>query len=904
MARSKLKNHKPPRPPVHALILEDDSRDVELVVAALRGGGYSLTFEVVDAPVPFRERLASAAYDVILADYNLRTWTASDALEILQELEKDIPLIVVTGTLGDEAAVECIKQGAADYVLKQRLERLPPVVDRALREKAQRDEAARLEELIHRAKKEWELTFDTVPDPVLLIDEQRVIRRANRAAAALFALRPNQVVGRHCYELVHGASEPRRDCPHQRLVESGREQRTDIEEPALGKSFDATATPLRDASGKVCGCVHVLRDITERHQMEAALRAGEERYRTLAEAAHDYIFVISRQGTIEYVNSYAARQFSLRSEEVIGRRREDFLPPEVSECQQEALARILETGEAAYIEANTLLPGSEVWLGARLVPLRNEAGQVASVLGVARDITEQRRAGEALREANDTLRALISASPVGIVLLEPTGTVKLWNLAAERMFGWSEAEVLGRRLPIIPQGKEGEHRALLERVLRGEEFKGVEVVRRRKDGSTVDISVSTGALLDAQGKVRGIVGIMTDVSERKHLEEQFRHSQKMEAVGRLAGGIAHDFNNLLTAITGYSDLLLNRLGGGDGLRKYVEEIRRAGDRAAALTRQLLAFSRRQILAPQVLDLNATVAGVDKMLRRLIGEDIELITRCEADLGRVMADPGQVEQVILNLAVNARDAMPAGGKLTFETANVVVDEAEAASRLDVAPGRYVMLAVSDTGCGMEPEVLSHVFEPFFTTKEQGKGTGLGLATVYGIVKQSGGHIEVSSEPGRGTRLQVYLPRVDGVLTPNGARPVRTDLPRGSETILLVEDDETVRRLVREILRGSGYRVLETRGGDQAVLLSERYGRPIHLLLTDVVMPQMSGRELAEGVARSHPEAKVLYMSGYTDAAVVHRGVPDTGGAYLQKPFPPEALARKVREILDGASVKSE
>jgi signal transduction histidine kinase len=382
-------------------------------------------------------------------------------------------------------------------------------------------------------------------------------------------------------------------------------------------------------------------------------------------------------------------------------------------------------------------------------------------------------------------------------------------------------------------------------------------------------------------------------------EEQLRQAQKMEAIGQLAGGVAHDFNNLLTIISGYSDLLLNGiLGPKDAGREAVEEIRKAADRAAALTRQLLAFSRRQVLAPQVLVLNSIVQDMDKMLRRLIGEDIQLTSHLAADLGSVKADPGQIEQVLLNLAVNARDAMPRGGSLTIETANVTLDENYCRTHPDVQPGPFVMMAVTDTGCGMDAATLSRIFEPFFTTKGPGKGTGLGLATVYGIVKQSGGSIYVYSEVGRGTSFKVYLPRLEAAAVADVPVVVApTQQVGGQETLLVVEDDEAVRALTRTVLRSNSYDVIEAVDADEALRWVEEHKEPIHLLVTDVVMPGMSGRELAERLKQLRPEMKVLFVSGYTDDAVVRHGLLEAEVAFLQKPFTPNALARKVREVLD-------
>jgi two-component system, cell cycle sensor histidine kinase and response regulator CckA len=372
----------------------------------------------------------------------------------------------------------------------------------------------------------------------------------------------------------------------------------------------------------------------------------------------------------------------------------------------------------------------------------------------------------------------------------------------------------------------------------------------------------------------------------------------MEAVGKLAGGVAHDFNNLLTVINGQTDLSMRRLDQDDPIHRRLEAIKGAGEQAASLTRQLLAFSRKQVLQPKVLDLNKVIFETNKILQRLIGEDIDLLVGLGPELGKVKADPSQIEQVLMNLSVNARDAMPQGGKLTIETNNVFIDEEYASHHFSVRPGRYVVLAVSDTGCGMDEATQSHIFDPFFTTKEVGKGTGLGLSTVYGIIKQSGGNIWVYSEVGRGTTFKIYLPCVDSLIAEPKISAEVTNLQKGTETVLLVEDEERVRDMTKEILQESGYQVLEAKHGQDALLVADRHSGTIHLMLSDVVMPQMSGRELAERLAPLHKDMKVLYMSGYTDDAIVHHGVLDEGMSFIEKPFTPNALARKVRELLNS------
>ncbi len=382
-------------------------------------------------------------------------------------------------------------------------------------------------------------------------------------------------------------------------------------------------------------------------------------------------------------------------------------------------------------------------------------------------------------------------------------------------------------------------------------------------------------------------------------EEQLRQWQRVEAIGRLAGGVAHDFNNLLMTILGCSELLLRDFDHEDPRREEVEEIRRAAQRATSLTHQLLAFGRRQVLQPQVLGLNEIVENMNRMLRRLIGEDIQLLTLLSPGLWPVKVDPGQIEQVIMNLVVNARDAMPSGGRVTIETANVNLDDAYSRRHISVRPGAYVMLAVTDTGCGMDTQTQSHLFEPFFTTKEKGKGTGLGLSTVYGIVKQSGGNVWAYSEVGKGSSFKVYLPQAGEARAVYPPKPIPPSLRGGSETILLVEDEDAVRVMISRILRSKGYEVLEARHGQEAIQVCGDHRGPVHLMVTDVVMPQMSGRELANQLAPRRPEMKLLYMSGYPDNAIVQHGVLDPGTAFLQKPFTLDALEGKVREILDSS-----
>jgi PAS domain S-box-containing protein len=531
-------------------------------------------------------------------------------------------------------------------------------------------------------------------------------------------------------------------------------------------------------------------------------------------------------------------------------------------------------------------------------------------LGIGMDVTERKRSEERYRafiaQSSEGVSRLELDPPVALTLPEDEQIDRVYerariaecNDAMARMYGFSEAsELNGTRLADLHDVNDPANREQIRSFIRaGYRLSDSETRERARDGRPrVFLNNVVGFIED--GHLVRVWGTQRDVSDQRHLEEQFRQSQKMEAVGQLAGGIAHDFNNLLTAILGNTQLLLRDLPPGDTKRQDVEEIRKASERAASLTRQLLAYSRRQMLQPEILDLNVVVAEMDRMLRRLIGEHIALNTVLAPELGRVRADPNQIEQVIVNLAVNARDAMPDGGKLTIETANMELDESFAQAHLGAVPGHYAMVAVTDTGSGMDASVRAHLFEPFFTTKEVGKGTGLGLATVYGIVKQSDGYISVYSEPGRGSSFKVYLPRIQ---TPQSAATAsgKDRLDRGTETILVVEDEAAVLALSRRALEMQGYVVLAAADPAAAIRVVERHGGMIHLLLTDVVMPGLSGRELADRLLARRPGLRVLYMSGYPGDAVVQHGALPVGSAFLQKPFSPDGLARKVRDVLDS------
>jgi two-component system, cell cycle sensor histidine kinase and response regulator CckA len=636
------------------------------------------------------------------------------------------------------------------------------------------------------------------------------------------------------------------------------------------------------------------------HRMRRRLVRGEELFRLISENAADMIAVVDMQGNRVFNSFSYERILGYSVEELKKSSSFEQIHPEDRDKVKEAAEYARHSGVGKPLEYRIRhKDGSWRVLESTASVIRNSKGEPENLVVVNRDITERKRSAEALRRSEAGFRSVVEDAPYGIYRASLAGELVLTNSSLEKMLGYSSQEELLRinlasgiyRYPL-------EHQKINEVLLHQGSFKDLEVEWKRKDGAPITVRCSGCPIKDETGAVAYVEVFAEDVTERRTLERQLRMAQKMEAVGRLSGGIAHDFNNLLGVIIGYSQVLKRSLGPASASFEHAQEIEKASQRAVSLTRQLLAFSRQQVLEPVVLNLNSLLSDMEKMLPRLIGEDISINLELDPALSQVKADPGQIEQVVLNLTVNARDAMPDGGKLRIQTANVTLDNAYTHTHPGSRAGSYVMLRVTDTGTGIDPEIQSQIFEPFFTTKERDKGTGLGLATVYGVVKQSGGYIAVDSEKGKGASFSVYLPQLEQPAVqaaPAIAAPMNT---RGSETILLVEDAEPLRKLAAMFLQESGYRILSAADGQQALQVARQNPGPIHLLLTDVVMPGMNGRVLGERLAASQPGMKVLYMSGYTDSFIAGHGVLEPGTHLLHKPFTQEALNRKVRELLDA------
>lgn len=751
-------------------------------------------------------------------------------------------------------------------------------------------ERKRVEKALRESEERFHRSFSASPVAMSLSEKDtgRMLD-VNEGLSRMMGYEREELIGRTAVELGIWADASERNLMIQALPVRELEVHLRTKSGDVRTILDSVE-PLRLGESEIL--LSVFQDVTDRKRAEKETRRSEERYRRLVDSNTIGIVITNLSGQVleandAYLNMVGCTRDELR-EGVI--RWDNLTPPEYRAGDEAAVEQLRRTGIARSWEKEYQ---------------RKDETRVPVMIGIARlsesegtciayivDLTDRRRAEESLRDSEARYRFLFESNPQPMWVFDKNtlGFLAV-NEAACEHYGYSREEFRGMTIEDI---RPTEDVPALRRFLETESPSGV-WKHRKKDGTLIDVEISSNPLI-LDGREAQLI-LASDVTERRLLEQQFRQAQKMEAVGQLAGGVAHDFNNLLTVILGYTDLVATEIEKGSRLAESLDEIRKAGERAASLTRQLLAFSRKQVLEPRVLDLNALVADLGKMLHRLIGEDVRLVTALDPGVGRIRADAGQIEQIILNLAVNARDSMPRGGQLTIETSNIVLDEGYAGQYVAVRAGTYVMLAMTDTGTGMTAETKAHMFEPFFTTKGLGKGTGLGLATVYGIVKQSKGYVWADSELNRGTTFKVYLPVMEGASLDSSPPLPDASHPNGSETVLLVEDEKAIRTLTRKILESYGYSVLEADSGEAAFEMARSHKKPIHLLLTDVVMPDVGGRDLAKRIATILPSVRVLFMSGYTDDAIVRQGILADRVNFIQKPFTPDALARKVRKVLD-------
>jgi two-component system, cell cycle sensor histidine kinase and response regulator CckA len=636
------------------------------------------------------------------------------------------------------------------------------------------------------------------------------------------------------------------------------------------------------------------------HRIRRELVEREALFHLISENAADMIAVVDMEGKRIFNSLSYQKVLGYSPDELKAFSAFEQIHPDDCHLVKRSVEEAKRSGTGKMLEYRLRHKnGAWLFLESTSSVICNAKGDPEKLVIVNRDVTERKRAEQALRRSEADFRSMVLDAPYGIYRASLNGRFLQVNPALQKMLGYEqEQDLLGKELATDIFRHNGEYERLTQLLTHTEEIKDLEMEWKRQDGTPITVRCSGRRINDENGAPGYFEVFAEDVTEKRVLERQLRMAQKMEAIGRLSGGIAHDFNNLLGVIIGYSRVLRRELGANNPLCEHALEVEKAGQRAASLTKQLLAFSRQQVLTPTVLNLNTLATDMEAMLRRLLGEDIEVSLELSPELGSVKADQSQIEQVIMNLAVNARDAMPTGGKLRIQTANVELDQTYARNHTGSKPGRYVLLSVADTGIGMDAGTLTHIFEPFFTTKERTQGTGLGLATVYGIVKQSNGYIWVESEPGKGASFQIYLPRHADKLAADEQKPDAGERLRGSETVLLVEDAAPLRKLAQTFLEAGGFKVFSAGSGEEALEVAARYGGTFDLLLTDVVMPGMNGRVLAEHLLPREPGMKVLYMSGYTDSFIAGHGVLEQGTHLLHKPFTEEVLIGKAREVLDA------
>ena len=745
--------------------------------------------------------------------------------------------------------------------------------------------------------------LDTIPVRVFWKDSDGIFLGCNQPMANDAGLNsPEEIIGKTDFDMVWREQAEFYQADDKQVIESGQSM-IGYEEPQPNidgrKNWLRTSkVPLLDAEGQVQGVLGTYENITEFKKARGELQKKTEQLDRFFDVTLELLCIADTDGYFINLNPQWEKTLGYAKGDMEGKQFFDFIHPDDVEPTHQVISQLVGNQEVYnFINRYRCKDGSYRWLEWRAVPV----GKL--IYAAAHDITERQINEQKLRESEERLSAIVNNARDAIFIKDTNFRYILVNQAMCDLFKIDKENLLGSTDYDLFGEKQAESVNQFDRRVLGGEFAEEESERIINEEKRVFHTVQV-PLRDGVGNIYGVCGIARDITERKRndqerqqLEDQLRQAMKLEAIGRLAGGVAHDFNNLLTGITGYTEMLMASVSKGDPLHEDLEEIKKAADRGAALTSQLLAFSRKQVIEPKVIDLNELVSNSARMLKRLIGEDIDLLFRPTSRLGNIKADPNQIEQVLVNLTVNARDAMPDGGKLTIETANISIDDEYARNHPEAEAGEYVMLAVGDSGEGMDEDVRQHIFEPFFTTKDKEQGTGLGLAMIYGIVKQNNGFINLYSEPGEGSLFKIYLPRVEQKAEA-WSKTEEQPIPRGRETVLLVEDEEMVRNLARKVLERYGYTVLEAVNGGDAYLQCKDYQGSIDLLLTDVIMPNMNGRQLYENIKTECPDIKVLYMSGYTQDVIAHHGVLDARTAFIQKPFAIETLARKVREVLDS------
>ena len=950
------------RTPLRVLILEDKASDAELMVYELRRAGFAPEWRWVKTEAEFLEFL-DGPHDVILVDYNLPGYDALRALEALKERGLEIPTIVVTGTVGEEVAVECIKKGADDYLLKDRMARLGAAVRQAMRNKEllveRRDSEARILHLnkVLKAVREVNQLIVRERNPERLLSEACTVLVGTRGYRMVWIGRAEPgndgivpvawagegtdflqearipLTGEHgsgptATAILEGRPDVCRDIASDPRMASWRRSALSVgfasvlaapirfENRVFGVLVGYKEKPhafddeeihlLSELAGDLGFALQTIEERSRRKKAEDALQASEEYYRNLVEISPDAILHVAIDGKILHCNyrTCIALGYTTR-DEIIGRNAFDLIAPEDARRGRDNFRKTMEIGTQRFNQYTFVRKdGTRIPVEASSTSIVGDDGRPTGLIVVGRDISERKRAEEDLKTSEKRFRDIADNAQEWIWEVDTEGRYTYSSQMIERILGYTPEEILQRHFYDVfhPEDRETLKTAALAAFAAKQPLRDFINRNVHRNGKTVWLATSGFPVLDEKGNLQGYRGVDTDITERKELEERFLQSQKMEAVGRLAGGVAHDFNNLLTTIIGTSSLLLMKLKASDEYYEPIRAILETGERGARLTRQLLAFSRKEVFRPEVLNLNEVIQGMSKLVGRLIGEDINFRFLLDPEIAAVKADPGQIEQVVLNLVVNARDAMQKGGELYLSTDNVSLDEEDCLPGSEATPGDYVRLVISDTGSGIPTDVMEHIFEPFFTTRPE--GTGLGLSTVYGIVHQLGGHIDVDTRLERGTAFEIYIPALPsrvGEAAGKETPPIPATemfMPKGRETVLLAEDEPNIREMILNVLSDLGYTVLSAASAEDALETATAFKAPIDLLLTDVVLPGKRGTDLAVEMKRRYADLQVIFMSGYTEGWIQGSEVKKGDAHFLQKPFALFMLARMVRDVLDG------
>jgi two-component system, cell cycle sensor histidine kinase and response regulator CckA len=1022
--------------PLRVLMIEDSEDDALLTIRELEKGGYNPSYERVQTASGMEKALMEKQWDIILCDYQMPQFNAPAAIALLKKAKMDIPMIIVSGTIGEETAVECMRLGAQDYFVKGKLIRLCPAIARELAEAEGRRGRRQAEERLRQSEARFKSIVSTSREWIWAIDATGVFTFSNPAIENILGYTPGEIIlqgaaanlvseedmpkmkeilsrsaeqkkgwsnlvlrwkhkdGTYRYlesnaaPIFEGKSEltgfqgSDRDITERMqtekmllLIKKAVENSSDAigiadaqgnhfyQNKAFTELFGYTADELntlgvdkclyadkdtarnvfetilkggswsgeveditkngrlltvmlradaiKNDSGKIIGLLAINTDITKRKETEKALRESEKRLHAITTNIPGVVFQFYATIQGEYGISYVSERMSDFFEMPADTALDALFPTFVSHIHEEDINRFMASVQES-VEANApwnfegryIRPsGVMFWFHAMSIPARQEDRLVFD--GILLDITERKQAEEALRASDEQYTRLVDTIPDVVIRTDLEGNIIFANDYTLQKGGYKWEEIKGRHiLEFVPPEEHARAMQNIARIMTEGKQGPYEYQLLVKDGGIIPFEMTSGVFRSEDGTPCGLVHVCRDISlrkqdeqEKEQLQERLNQSQKMESVGRLAGGVAHDFNNMLGVILGHTELAMERIKPEQPLYTHLREIRKAAERSTNLTRQLLAFARKQTIAPQIIDINETIAGMLKMLQRLIGENIHLVWLPGVNPCQVKIDPSQIDQILANLCVNARDAIEGVGKVSIESGCISCNQAFRAVHPDFTPGDYVLIAVSDDGCGMAKDVQEKLFEPFFTTKEIGKGTGLGLCTVYGIVKQNNGFINVDSKPGQGTTVRIYLPRHNG----RNGKP-ETDKPpcpliRGKETVLVVEDEPAILNISKIMLEQQGYQVLTAATPGKAIQLAQEQAEQIHLLITDVVMPEMNGRELANKMLSLYPDIKCLFMSGYTADVIAHQGVLDKGVFFIQKPFSRNSLLAKVRDALD-------